>query len=286
MPDAPNPPQSHGGPDHRMTIGEFAARTRLTQKALRLYEIHGLLQPAIVDGRSRYRFYSADQLPRARRIAMLRWVGLPLATIASIIDVDNGDAGDALRAYWAEVEAGHKARANLVSHLINVWKEGPMPTYSIQTRDVAEAKVLTVSRKLRAPELPAFIPETCMRVFAQIDKQGATPTGAPSVLYHEPCDAETAGLVEVMVPFEGSMEPVDDFVIRIEGSHSEAYATITKEQVVFPTILQAYEAVGQWLDDNDVAMAGAPREVYFDPRPWDDLAPKDPAADIAFPFAR
>jgi len=49
-----------------MTIGTFAERTRLSPKALRLYDRLGLLPPARTDPLSGYRFYSEDQVAGAR----------------------------------------------------------------------------------------------------------------------------------------------------------------------------------------------------------------------------
>jgi DNA-binding transcriptional MerR regulator len=47
-----------------MSIGEFARRSRLSPKALRLYERLGLLSPARVDELSGYRYYEDAQLER------------------------------------------------------------------------------------------------------------------------------------------------------------------------------------------------------------------------------
>jgi hypothetical protein len=52
-----------------MTIGEFARASRLSAKALRLYDELGLLRPALVDPLSQYRFYDPAQVehgPTAR----------------------------------------------------------------------------------------------------------------------------------------------------------------------------------------------------------------------------
>ena len=49
-----------------LSIGAFARATRLTPKALRLYDELGLLPPAFVDPVSGYRFYDPAQLGRAR----------------------------------------------------------------------------------------------------------------------------------------------------------------------------------------------------------------------------
>ena len=45
-----------------LTIGEFARASRLSPKALRLYDELGLLRPVRVDEYSGYRYYSPDQL--------------------------------------------------------------------------------------------------------------------------------------------------------------------------------------------------------------------------------
>jgi DNA-binding transcriptional MerR regulator len=66
------------------SIGEFARRSRLSPKALRLYDRLGLLRPARVDPDSGYRWYAAGQLEQARLIATLRELGLPLTEIGLI----------------------------------------------------------------------------------------------------------------------------------------------------------------------------------------------------------
>jgi DNA-binding transcriptional MerR regulator len=267
-----------------LTISEFASRTRLTQKALRLYDAQGLLQAAVVDERNGYRFYSPAQIERGRRVSMLRQLGVPLAQIAPMLELDNPAASDALRAYWAQTDARHRDLSGLATYLIHAWKSGDRSAYRVETRDVAEAKVLVVARRVKALELPTFIPDTTARLFAQLNEQGATPTGPPVVLYREPTDVESAGQVEAYVPFEGHAEPIGDMAVRIEPARCEAYTTIPKEQVVFPTILQAYDAVMEWIAASGGSISDAPREIYFDPRPWPELDDADPACDIAVPF--
>ncbi|MFF4614190.1 MerR family transcriptional regulator [Nonomuraea jabiensis] len=61
-----------------MTTGKFSARSNLTVKALRLYDAKGLLPPAEVDARTGVRRYSRSQLVLARRITLLRAIGMPL----------------------------------------------------------------------------------------------------------------------------------------------------------------------------------------------------------------
>lgn len=76
--------------DELLTIGAFAARARLSAKALRLYDRLALLAPAHVDEVSGYRYYRADQVERARLVALLRQLDMPLARIAEIVEALTG----------------------------------------------------------------------------------------------------------------------------------------------------------------------------------------------------
>jgi DNA-binding transcriptional MerR regulator len=55
-----------------ISIGEFARRSRLSLKALRLYDERGVLVPSRVDQASGYRYYDTAQLDEARLVVMLR----------------------------------------------------------------------------------------------------------------------------------------------------------------------------------------------------------------------
>ena len=101
-----------------MTSGAFARASRLSRKALRLYDELGLLCPVRVDPVSQYRFYAPAQLERARLVAWLRRLGLPLASIRTVSALPPAQAASELAAYWAHVEAETAARRQLASFLI------------------------------------------------------------------------------------------------------------------------------------------------------------------------
>jgi protein phosphatase len=100
-----------------LTIGAFARAAGLSPKALRLYDELGLLRPAQVDPVSGYRFYEPAQLDRARLVAWLRRLGMPLARIALVCDLPAAAAADAVAAYWAQVEADTASRRDLATFL-------------------------------------------------------------------------------------------------------------------------------------------------------------------------
>ncbi|WP_261562417.1 MerR family transcriptional regulator, partial [Frankia tisae] len=101
-----------------LTIGEFARRSRLSPKALRLYDELGLLRPRQVDPVTGYRRYAPEQLEQARLVAWLRRLGMPLARIRRVCDLDGPAAAREVGAFWAETEADTAARRDLAAVLV------------------------------------------------------------------------------------------------------------------------------------------------------------------------
>ncbi|TGZ18258.1 hypothetical protein DV517_32310 [Streptomyces sp. S816] len=102
-----------------LTIGAFARVSRLSPKALRLYDELALLRPARVDPDTGYRYYAAGQLGRARLVAWLRRLGMPLAEIRAVCALAPGEAAREIGAYWARVEAETAARRDLAAFLVD-----------------------------------------------------------------------------------------------------------------------------------------------------------------------
>lgn len=96
-------------------IGEFARLSRLSPKALPLYDSLGLLRPAHIDPESGYRWYAISQLELARLVALLRGLGLPLAQIGLILRLDGPAAAGQVARYWGDVEAEHADRRELAA---------------------------------------------------------------------------------------------------------------------------------------------------------------------------
>jgi DNA-binding transcriptional MerR regulator len=143
-----------------LTIGRFAQLARLSIKALRLYDRNGLLRPAGVGPHNGYRYYRAEQVDRARRINQLRAVGMPLAEIAAVLDAETAgrDPAALINGYWQRVDAQHTARRRLARYLIDLFadpEEDRMPTQPIETREVPEQKVISITRRTHVDALPS-----------------------------------------------------------------------------------------------------------------------------------
>jgi PPM family protein phosphatase len=102
-----------------LTIGAFAKASRLSPKALRLYDELGLLRPARVDPTTGYRRYAPAQLEQARLVVWLRRLGMPLARIRELNALDGPAAAQEIRAFWAQVENDVAARRDMAAFLID-----------------------------------------------------------------------------------------------------------------------------------------------------------------------
>ncbi|MBD9649578.1 MerR family transcriptional regulator [Ensifer sp. ENS09] len=129
--------------DSYFLAGRFGAATRLSPKALRLYAEQGLLVPAHVDPITGYRYYAATQASRARLIARLRQLGLPIARIARLIDLQPDVRLTELRA-WLEVQSKRlEDQRELVEAIIRQSSGGDDPlVMAVAVRDVAPSKIV------------------------------------------------------------------------------------------------------------------------------------------------
>lgn len=131
-----------------MSIGEFARRSRLSPKALRLYDELGLLPPARVDDDSGYRYYAASQLDRARLIAALRQLQISLAEIKLIASLEPDTAAERIGEHWTAVEVQHRARRDLAHYLIDHMQGKRHAMYEVATRDIPARSVLCLKRSV------------------------------------------------------------------------------------------------------------------------------------------
>src|ERR1700678_636944 len=103
----------------QISIGEFARRTRLSAKALRIYDRTGLRAPASVDPDTGYRRYDEEDIHRGRLIGLLRGAGLNLAEIEEILG-DPADAVTRLERATHELDRHHADRKLLIRHIQSV----------------------------------------------------------------------------------------------------------------------------------------------------------------------
>ncbi|MFF8878680.1 MerR family transcriptional regulator [Streptomyces flaveolus] len=278
--------------DELLTIGAFAARARLSAKALRLYDRLGLLTPDHVDETTGYRYYRAGQVERARLVALLRQLDMPLARVAEVVRADGPGAAGLLGAYWADVEARFAGQRTLAAYLrarLSGRDSEVYEKFAVETVDVPGQVLITETRHTLAHELPAWIGASLGRLEEAARGCGGV-VAAPFVAYHSEVSMESDGPAESCVPVADETAArawverhgrTWEARVRVEPARRLAFTRVTKAQVAHPQILAAFEAVEAWIADRGLTVDGPCREVYF--ADWDAAGPEDPVCDVAFP---
>lgn len=249
--------------DRLLSIGAFARKSRLSMKALRLYDGLGLLTPADVDPNTGYRRYRESQLFTARLIVMLRRIDMPLAQVAEIVSAPGPIGVDLLMAYWDEVERRVAVQRELMARLRTSLLDGDQRfgSFEICEREVPDQVVLTEQRHLQIGALGGWLNATTRRLAETANRYGGM-VAEQFVIFYGEVNEDSDGPVEVCAPVDPAQEGASTQVaIRREPAHREAYVRVTKAQYAFPQILTAYDAVEQWINMRGLTSVGPSREV-------------------------
>lgn len=252
-----------------LSIGRFARATRLSHKALRLYDRLGLLQPACVDRESGYRYYRPDQVQAARLIRLLREMEMPLTMIQDVLEADAETAEALIVAY----EQSFAHRLELVRRVSQQVKRHlhsmeVLMAFQVEVRQLAPQPVLSVTSRVKVDQLDNHITQTLAQLRAYAGTQGAEETGSPFGIYHGTINNEDDGPIEICLPLQRTLSnnnyPGDDSIVAKElESGMAAVVRLSEAYCVFPAILEGYDATYDWIVQNGYEVAASPREVWL-----------------------
>lgn len=243
-------------PSKLLLPGEFGTAARLSPKALRLYAELGLLLPAQTDPATGYRYYDPAQLPKARLIGRLRALGLPLARIAYLAELTPAARALELRG-WLRAE---RERLHDQAAAIEAVSDGPVPELvaAVGLRDVPARTVASRSRRIDSTQLPEHIHTADRDIRAHL---GAS-TQPRMVFFEDLVTPDSDGVVEVAIPYVGTVEPVADLHLRLVPAHTVAWLPVPHEYEDLPLILRVYDAIEAWIDHHPgLRQCGHPYET-------------------------
>lgn len=212
-----------------MSIGQFAQLSRLSPKALRLYDELSLLTPARVDDDSGYRYYAASQLDRARLIAALRQLQIPLVEIRSIVDLEPNVAAERISEHWNATETRHTARRDLAHYLIDRVQGKRHAMYEVTTRDIPARSVLSLKRNVEGLDAAWAFGKGFISILRNHDLPRMDGrAGAVYCIWWGEVSDDSDGPLEWCRPVpageaERLAAQVPELVLRTEPAHREAF---------------------------------------------------------------
>lgn len=280
-----------------MSIGEFARRSLLSPKALRVYDGLGLLSPARVDELSGYRYYEEAQLEQARLIATLRQVGVPLVTVKELLALDPAEMAEQVTGFWREAETRHAGQRELVTALVDRLTGRNTVMYEVASREMPQRSLLCLKRNVDESGAWAFGKEFIAIIRDQRLPRIPGREGAVFSIYWGQVSADSDGPVEWCKPVpaaeaEELAAQLPELTLRVEPAHREAYVDLGPGGQTSPAQFQlAFEALRSWadaqgIDDKQLSLTPGDlgvRITYLASQPPNEQSAPD--CDFAVPFA-
>ncbi len=243
-------------------IGDFSKLSRVSIKALRFYDEMGLLKPVEVDRFTGYRYYEFDQLPRLYRILALKDLGFSLEEIGRLLEgeLSTEQMRGMLKLREAEIRQRVEEEAERLERvalwLRQIEQEDSMSRYDVVIKKIEPTRVASVRGMVPTPPDQRSLWDELMDYLQQ---KSVRMIGPPMAIYHDPEFKEQDWDIEVVMPI-GEEIPASGRV-NIYGLPGVEKMACVVHTGPFATILEAYDALGKWIDQNGYQIVGPGREL-------------------------
>ncbi|WP_422769862.1 MerR family transcriptional regulator [Plantactinospora sp. WMMC1484] len=240
-----------------LTIGEFATLTQLSVRTLRRYHESGLLEPAVVDRFTGYRYYSAEQIPPAQVIHRLRQLDVPLAEVRSILRADDPQRrADLINGHLRRLEQELDRTRSAVVSLRQLLHPAPNDL-RVELRTVAARTVAAISDHVALDDAIAWYDTALAELDAAFPP--AERTGPPGGRYANELFTDGAGAMTV---FRAVRRPAASGRIQVVQLPATDLA-VTVHAGPHDDIDVTYGRLGAWVVTHALAVDGPINENYL-----------------------
>jgi DNA-binding transcriptional MerR regulator len=243
----------------RYRIGEFAELSGVSTKTLRFYDEIGLLRPAAVDPRTRYRLYLPQQLEELASILALKDVGASLTEVRNLTNKagSNQERREILGELKKEVEQSIQMATQSLKWIdatLNELDDSERPIAVVVKRRPAVLVASIRSRVQSYPEIERFEQELLSELPVQSmgDLRG--------VLWHSCADS---GFLEGE-PFVALKQRVPSRSVYDLKHLPPATLACAYSGLDFDSAERSYAAIRRWMAIRGYRVAGPKRELYLD----------------------
>jgi DNA-binding transcriptional MerR regulator/effector-binding domain-containing protein len=245
----------------RLTIGAFSRLTHLSIKTLRYYHEVGLLEPAVVDPDSGYRYYRPGQAHSAHLVRRFRDLGLPVADVKAVLAAPDLTARDAILAGHLDRMREQLRQTEAAVDSLRRMLEGGSIAGAIEERLLAGTPTISVATNVTREDVATWWRDAFARLRAIAAAAGLEQTGPAGGLFDDELFTQDAGRARVYVPVRDSPAldgtgarwelPAGRFAVALHaGPHRDVDRT--------------YAALGTYAAAHGRDGAGPVRERYLD----------------------
>ena len=239
-------------------IGEFSRLVRISPRMLRHYEKCGLLYPAEIDKFTGYRQYSAEQIPLAQNIVLMRDLGFSIDEIGDVLPYLNDFAymNKVLRAKVVSVQALIEAEQLKLERLLlmsnTMRKESNIMVYEVELKKLTAVKVISLRGIIPKYNQEGMLWEKLGRYVGE--NRIECHSDGYSVYYDE-AYKETDVDVEIAIPVDELGASEGEFVFK-EYEEIPLAATVRFTGPFDGGYDTASEKLAGWMESNGYSFAG------------------------------
>jgi DNA-binding transcriptional MerR regulator len=276
-----------------LTVGEFSRLTHLTVKALHHYHQVGVLEPALIDPFTGYRYYSAHQVEVAHLVRRLREVRMPVPQVRAVLAAPDGPARIAeISAHLDRLRRELTETAAAVASLQSLLTSGATaPTVSY--RDAAEQRCVALTAEVDRDGITPWCAQAYPRLYAGAGRLALPVTGPGGALYDGTWFESGRGRVTAFVPI-GSHLPAGATTPaaadgRAMGDTDVRLVTLPGQRLAvaqhcgpFADLDRTYGTLGRHVLETGLCADGPIREIYL-VTPADTDDPQGLRTDVCWP---
>lgn len=254
----------------QIPIGRFSLITRLSQKALRLYDERGLLVPEEKDTFTRYRYYTGSQIARGVSIKTLCELGFPLAEIeALLLAKDQNDTG-AIRALFTKRRTEIRSEVSRLQEIEAILEDRDASLELIYmsmnepvVKDIAAVRIVGKrGTGMYSETITRLIHDICGKLFSEENQRNGVKIAGPFMtLYHDSEYRENDADMECAVPITGRCA-IHDPSVRIRTLAGGRCLTLIYKGP-YAGLHEAWSRIGAYAQEREFSIAGPHRELYL-----------------------
>jgi DNA-binding transcriptional MerR regulator len=234
------------------TIGQFSGLTGVSAKKLRHYDGIGLFRPAWVDPRSAYRYYLATQIPQLQRIVALRDLGIPLRSVAGLVEDGGSLRSELLKRRRQVLDEKRRLERRLAALEIRIDEAEGMDVV-VRTRPPGRWA------SLRRQVHPATdLGDLFLEVETAVRDEGVRATRPPVAIGHSRTGKTMD--VEILIPVSRPFPATGP--VQVVSTPATIVAT-TLHQGGYPPLFEAGAWAGRWAEATGHTVTGPAWVVYL-----------------------
>ncbi|HXL88286.1 MAG TPA: MerR family transcriptional regulator [Streptosporangiaceae bacterium] len=265
----------------QLSIGAFSRLTHLSVKTLRYYHEVGLLEPAVVDPDSGYRYYRPGQAHSAHLVRRFRDLGLPVADVKAVLATPDPAARNTILAGHLDRMREQLRQTEAAVDSLYRMLEGGAAATTIEERTLQGGPAISVAADLMREDVASWFRDALAGLRDIAAAAGLKQTGPAGGLYDDDLFTQDAGNARVYLPVQDSPAldgtgarwelPAGRFAVALHvGAHRDVDRT--------------YAALGTYAAAHELDGTGPVRERYL----TDPLSTRDSAqwrTEVCWPLA-